>query len=60
VEVGETPLEDVDVKGPGVGVAVGLALLAMQTGLGPGCQVSSKSMPHKTSREAGLPGCEIL
>ncbi len=56
MKVGETPLGDRDVKRTGVDVAVGLALLAVQAVLGPGCQVSSKAAPHESRRNKTLGG----
>jgi hypothetical protein len=35
----EKPLWDRDMKRPGVGVSVDLALMAVQAGLGPGCPI---------------------
>jgi hypothetical protein len=61
------PLGDGNVKRPGVGVAVGLALLTVQAGFSPGCHISSKAAPPESRRnktpggeEVSLPGCEIL
>jgi hypothetical protein len=51
VEVGETPLGDGDVEGPGVGVAVDLALLAVKAGLGPGCHILRGAAPHESRRK---------
>ncbi len=50
MEVGETPMRDGDVKRPGVGVAVGLALLVLQAGLDPGCHILSEDAPHESGR----------
>jgi hypothetical protein len=43
-------MRDGDVKRPGVGVAVGLALLVLQAGLGPGCHILSEDAPHESRR----------
>jgi hypothetical protein len=48
--MGETRLGDGDVKRPGGGVAVGLALLAMQAGPGPGYHILSKAITHESRR----------
>jgi hypothetical protein len=50
VEVGEEPLGVGYVKRPSVGLAVDLALLAVQAGLGLGCHVLDKAAPHESRR----------
>jgi hypothetical protein len=46
VKVRKTPLGYEDVERPGSDVAVGLALLAVQAGLGPGSHVLSQAALH--------------
>ncbi len=57
MEVAETPLEGGDVMRPGVGVALGLFLLAVQAGLGPGCHIFNVATPQE-SRRNKTPGGE--
>jgi hypothetical protein len=54
--VGETSLGGRDVKRPGVGATVGLALLAVQTGLVLDCHFLSESVPHEFRRNKTLRG----
>jgi cytochrome c peroxidase len=46
MKVGKPLLGEGDVERPGLDVAVSLALLAVQAGLGPGPHVSNQAAPH--------------